>query len=381
MKILMNGRVFDGERLRDDVHVAIEGETIQALLPADETPPAGAERCNLEGRLLAPGFIDLQVSGGGGHLFNEAPSVETIQAIMTSHRRHGTTGLLVTLISDRREVMQAALNAARQALEQRLPGLLGLHLEGPYLNPARKGIHPAAAIRPPEPDALALLTGLGDVGVTLVTLAPECVPEGFIRSLVERGVQVAAGHTDADLATLQRALDEGLHGFTHLFNAMSPLGSREPGTVGTALADTASWCSVIVDGHHVHPASLRIALAAKPRGRLLLVTDAMPSAGSDQDRFTLFGEMIERRNGRLVNSAGTLAGADLTMERAVANTHQMLGVPLEEALRMASRYPAECLGLGWQLGWIRPGYRADLVLLDEALRVCMTWVGGHPEVA
>ncbi len=381
MKLLTNGRVFDGEQVREDVDVVLEGETIRELRPAGQALPTGAERHDLGGMLLAPGFIDLQVNGGGGLLFNDAPSVERIRVIAESHRRHGTTGLLITLISARREAMQAATSATRQALEQKLPGLLGLHLEGPYLNPMSKGIHPAETLRDPEPDALELLTGLGGAGITLVTLAPERVPAGFIRALAERGVHVAAGHTAADHATLQRAIAEGLHGFTHLYNAMSPLGSREPGAVGTALADPTTWCSVIVDGHHVHPASLRIAVAAKPRGRVLLVTDAMPSVGSAQDRFPLLGESIERRNGRLVNPDGTLAGADLTMDRAVANAHRLLGLPLEEALRMGSRYPAECLGLDRRHGWIRPGYRADLVLLDATLRARRTWIGGQSQPA
>ncbi|MCC5860072.1 MAG: N-acetylglucosamine-6-phosphate deacetylase [Ectothiorhodospiraceae bacterium] len=376
MKALINGRVFDGDGIRDDVTVLIHQGRVQDVVPGGQVLPAHVDRLDLNGRLLAPGFIDIQVNGGGGVLFNDQPTPEGIRTIVESHWRHGTTGLLITLISDSRPVMEAAIAAVAEARRRQLPGLLGIHLEGPYLNPERRGIHPAQHIRGPEPDASILLASLGDEGITLVTLAPEQVPPGFIAGLREQGVLVAAGHSAAGYDRIRHAVAEGLCGFTHLFNAMAPLQSREPGVVGAALTDDRTWCSLIVDGYHVHPATLRIALSAKPAGQTLLVTDAMPTAGSRLDHFRLAGNTIHRQDGRLTDAGGTLAGADLTMNQAVRNARLLLGLPLDEALRMASLYPAMSLGLDATHGRIRPGYRADLVLLDDDLNVLETWIQG-----
>jgi N-acetylglucosamine-6-phosphate deacetylase len=273
--------------------------------------------------------------------------------------------------------MEAAIAAVGQAVTGGVPGILGIHLEGPYLNPLKRGIHRQEVLREPEEDALSLLAGLGDLARTVVTLAPECVSPGFIRSLADRGIIVCAGHTAASAEAIERALREGLRGFTHLFNAMTPMTSREPGAVGVALADPESWCGLIVDGLHVHPTVLKIALAAKPRGRTMLVTDAVHAVGSDVEHFELLGEALTRRDGLVTNANGTLAGSDLTMNRAVANAVELLGLPVEEALRMASLYPAGFLGMDDWLGRIAPGYRADLVLLAEDFHVLETWIGGQ----
>ncbi len=375
-RVLINGRIFDGERLLDGHVAVLEGAAVAAVLPAGEAP-AGAERVDLDGGLLAPGFIDVQVNGGGGVLFNDRPSVEGIRAISQAHRRYGTTGLLPTLVSDDWAVMESAARAVEAALEQGLPGLLGIHFEGPYLNTARKGIHDDAVIRAVDPGALALFTSK-TLGQVVVTLAPEMVAPDFIRALDGAGVRVCAGHTAASYAQVQRGLEAGIRGFTHLFNAMSPLTSREPGAVGAALEDPHSWCGMIVDGHHVHDASLKVAIAAKARGKSMLVTDAMPTVGADDKRFQIGGQTIVAENGRCANAEGRLAGSDLDMASAVRNTVRRLGLPLEEALRMASLYPAAFLGLERRLGRIAPGFDADLVLLDEDLEVQETWIGGQP---
>ena len=372
---LVNARVLAGESLRRDVAVLIDGGRIAALLPEPQARAQAAETVDLEGGILLPGFIDVQVNGGGGVLFNNAPTVEALRSIVAGHRRFGSTGLLPTLISDDVHTMRAAVDAVRQAIAAGVPGVLGIHLEGPYIAPERKGTHNADKFRVPDAAEIEMATSL-DNGVTLVTLAPEQVPADTIRAMVARGAKVAAGHTAASYEQARAGLDAGISGFTHLYNAMTPLQGREPGVVGAALEDPHSWCGVIVDGVHVHPASLRVALAAKPRGKVVLVTDAMPMVGSDDPSFNLYGETIVAKDGVVRNAAGSLAGSALDMASAVRNTVQMLGLPLEEAARMASTYPAQFLGLGDRLGRIAPGYRADLVLLDEALQVRETWIGG-----
>ena len=376
LHVLTHARVLTPDGWRDDLAVLLDGERIAELLPPSDPRVRDAQRQDLAGAMLLPGFIDVQVNGGGGVLFNEAPTVETIRRIGAAHRRYGTTGFLPTLISDRVEVMREALAAVEQALAEGVPGLLGIHLEGPYLAPARKGVHDAKYFHVPGADELALLCA-PHRGIRLVTLAPDRVLPASIRALAAAGVIVCAGHTAADYETTRAALDAGVRGFTHLFNAMTPFGSREPGVVGAALEDAASWCGIIVDGHHVHPASLRVAIAAKARGKMLLVTGAMPPVGADRPDYVLNGETITVKDGICQTASGVLAGSALDMAAAVRNTVQMLGLPLDEAVRMASTWPAEFLGLGASRGRIAAGCRADLVAMDDALRVQQSWIGGE----
>ncbi|GHC04274.1 N-acetylglucosamine-6-phosphate deacetylase [Thermomonas carbonis] len=372
-QIFHNAHVLTERGFERDVCVLVEDGFIVAVLHGE--PPAG-EAIDLQGGYLVPGFIDAQVNGGGGVLFNNDTSVEAIAAIGRAHRRFGTTGFLPTLISDDAEVMQRAINATRDAIATGVPGVLGIHLEGPYLAPARKGTHDDAKFRVPDADELAMATSL-DNGISLLTLAPERVPAEAIRAIVERGGIVTAGHTAGNYDEIRAGIDAGITGFTHLYNAMSPLQGRDPGAVGAALEDDGCWCGVIVDGVHVHPASLRVALAAKPRGKVFLVTDAMPMVGADDPSFDLYGETITAVDGVVRNAAGALAGSALDMASAVRNSVQLLGLPLEEACRMAAQYPAEFLGIGGERGRIAPGYRADLVLLDSDMHVQRSWIGGR----
>ena len=371
-QIFHNAHVLTERGFERDVCVVVEDGFIAAVLHGE--PPAG-DLIDLDGGYLVPGFIDAQVNGGGGVLFNNATSVEAIAAIGRAHRRFGTTGFLPTLISDDAEVMQRAINATRDAIALAVPGVLGIHLEGPYLAPARKGTHDDAKFRVPDADEIAMATSL-DNGVTLLTLAPERVPAEAIRAIVERGGIVTAGHTAGTYDEIRAGIDAGITGFTHLYNAMSPLQGREPGAVGAALEDDDCWCGVIVDGVHVHPASLRVALAAKPRGKVFLVTDAMPMVGADDPSFDLYGETITAVDGVVRNAAGALAGSALDMASAVRNCVNLLGLPLDEACRMAAQYPAEFLGLSGERGRIAPGYRADLVVLDGEVGVLRSWIGG-----
>jgi N-acetylglucosamine-6-phosphate deacetylase len=372
---LVNGRLLVGRELVSGRAVVIDGARIAAVVARDEVPSA-CELIDLQGAILAPGFIDTQVNGGGDRLFNDDPSVATIAAIGAAHRAFGTTGFLPTLISDDQATMAAAIEAVRAAIDQGVPGVLGVHIEGPFLNPERKGIHDPGKLRHIADDDIAQLmrpTG----GRTLVTLAPERVPAAAIRTLADSGVIVSAGHTQATADQIEQALANGLRGFTHLFNAMSQLTPREPGTVGAALADDCSWCGIIVDGHHVDPRVLKLALRAAPLRRFMLVTDAMPSVGGRKS-FLLDGQPITVADGQCTNADGTLAGSDLDMASAVRNAVAMLGLDLADALAMASANPAAFLGLDRELGQIAPGYRADLVLLDEGLRVVESWIGGVP---
>lgn len=373
---LVNGRVLTDDGLRAGLAVVVEGARIGAIVRDDDPRLRDAQTYDLQGHALLPGFIDAQVNGGGGVLFNNAPTVETIRRIGAAHRRFGTTGFLPTLISDDIDVMRAAIAAVREAIEQGVPGVLGIHLEGPYLAPSRKGTHDAGKFRVPGDDEIALATSLDD-GVTLVTLAPEEVGADAIAALVARGAIVAAGHTAGTHAQIRAGLDAGVRGFTHLYNAMSPLQGREPGAVGAALEDRDTWCGLIVDGVHVHPASLRVAIAAKPRGKVFLVSDAMPPVGAESPDYELYGETITARDGVVRNAAGALAGSALDMATAVRNCVDLLGLSLDEAARMASTYPAAFLGLDGVRGRIVPGLAADLVLLDHRLHVVATWIAGR----
>ncbi|WP_448103051.1 N-acetylglucosamine-6-phosphate deacetylase [Luteibacter jiangsuensis] len=372
---LVNGRVLTDNGFQGGFAVLVDDGTISGLaLPSDPRVRA-AQRHDLGGRTLLPGFIDCQVNGGGGVLFNDAPTVDTIRRIGEAHARFGTTGFLPTLISDDADVMAKAIDAVNAAVEQGVPGVLGIHLEGPFIAPERKGVHDPAKFRIAGADDIAMVARRHG-GVTLLTLAPERTSPEVLAQLVSNGVIVAAGHTAADYDTTRNALAHGVRGFTHLFNAMTPFTSREPGVVGAALEDAGSWCGLIVDGHHVHPASLRVAIAAKARERMMLVTDAMPPVGSENPSFVLKGETITVQDGAVRTADGTIAGSALDMATAVRNTVHMVGVPYDEAARMASTYPAAFLGLGATHGHIAAGYRADFVVVDDTQHVIETWIGG-----
>jgi len=354
----------------------VDGKRIAAVVDEGDPRAAKAERVDLGGAHLVPGFVDCQVNGGGGVLFNDDPGVESIRVIGAAHRPFGTTAFLPTLISDDFSVIARAIRAVREAIQAGVPGVAGIHIEGPFINELRKGAHDPTKIRDLDVRDMALLSSL-QVGRTLVTLAPEMTTLATIRHLSNEGVVISAGHTNGTFEQVSEALRNGVTGVTHLFNAMSPFGHREPGAAGAALADPACWCGIIVDGHHVHPAALRIALACKGHQRFMLVTDAMANVGTDMTSFTLQGRRILVEGGRCVDEAGVLTGSALDMASAVRNSVAMLGVPLEEAARMASTNPARFLGLGSELGRIAAGYRANLVALDADLAVARTWIDGE----
>jgi N-acetylglucosamine-6-phosphate deacetylase len=373
-QFLTGARVLTDDGLAAGLGVLLENGLILDILP--EATSIAAERYEAPaGSILAPGFIDVQVNGGGGVLFNETPTVDGARAIAAVHRRYGTTSILPTVITDSREVMEQGTESARLAAAQPDSGIAGVHLEGPFISPQRPGVHDPRLIRRMEQtDADWLVAQASNLPI-LLTVAPEEVADPFLRRLAAAGVVLSAGHTAASAERIAEALDFGLRSFTHLYNAMPPLVGRAPGPVGAALVDSSAWCGLIADGVHVHATALRAALAARPADRMLLVTDAMTVLGTDADGFDLYGQRILRRNGRLEREDGTLAGADLDMATAVRNTVEMLGRSPETALRMASTYPADLMRLK-DRGRIASGLRADLVLLTDDLRPLGTWLGG-----
>ncbi|WNC71059.1 N-acetylglucosamine-6-phosphate deacetylase [Thalassotalea psychrophila] len=360
-------KFFDGQTLRENVAVSFADGKIVSVEKAE---------IDIQPGIMAPGYIDVQVNGGGGALFNSDPTVETIKTIGLAHAKFGTTGFLPTLITDKVDVMQLAADAVSEALKQQTPGVLGVHFEGPHLSIPKKGVHSPEFIRSITKDEMAVFTRQ-DLGKVVVTLAPENVSTDDIKTLVSAGVHVCLGHSNADYGTVVKALAAGATGFTHLFNAMSAFESRAPGMVGAALLDDNSWCGIIIDGHHVHFDTARLAIKAKTTGKIMLVTDAMPPVGTDDDSFPFFDSKIIRTGDRLNALTGELAGSCLDMAGAVKNTVEYLQVELTEALRMASTYPSEFLVLDNQKGRLQPGACADFIILNDDLTVQQTWIAGQ----
>jgi N-acetylglucosamine-6-phosphate deacetylase len=370
----LNGRLATPAGWVEGQALIVSQGHIEGFVHLDKIP-AGAKQIDVDGDILAAGFIDIQVNGGGGVLFNDDPSVATIAKIGAAHRVFGTTGFFPTLISDSLEKVKAAIAAVDQAIAQRVPGVLGIHLEGPFLNEAKKGVHDASKFRLLDDEAIALLTSLKS-GKTLITLAPELAPPDGIAKLVARGAIVFAGHSDATFEQIEAAKDEGLTGFTHIFNAMSQLGSRAPGVVGSALRGPTTFAGLIADGLHVHPANMELVAELLGRDHTVLVTDAMPTVGSDVDYFDLGDQVIVARGDACFTQAGVLAGSNLTMAKTVLNMVELTGVDQLDALAMASSTPARAMGLGETHGQLAVGYVADLVRLDAAGDVTGVWMKG-----
>ncbi len=369
-------RIFDGETWHDDAALLISGETIENVVPTSAVP-AGTPVERVDG-MLVPGFVDLQVNGGGGVMLNDHPTAEGIEIICRAHSTFGTTALLATLITDTPEITAAAVEAGAQSARRNVPGFLGLHFEGPHLSVTRKGAHDPKLIRPMhDKDQAFLIDARKTVPVLLTTVAPESVDPSRIRALVDAGLVVSLGHSDATCATARTCADAGASMVTHLFNAMSQISNREPGLAGAAIDTAALSAGIIADGIHVDPATMGIALRGKRGpGRIFLVTDAMATIGTDMTSFTLNGRAIHRKDGRLTLADGTLAGADLDMISAVRFVHRTLGLDLAEALRMASLYPAQAVGKAARHGRLAPGTAANIVALSDGLDVKQVWIDG-----
>lgn len=367
-----NGHVVVAGEVWRGAEIVVTGTRIAAIRPLDGD---AQDAIDLDGGWVMPGFIDTQVNGGGGVLFNDETSVAGVRAIAEAHARYGTTALLPTLISDSPDRIAMALDAVDAAIEAEVPGVVGVHIEGPFLNVARKGIHDSSRFRLLDAQMVELLTRPRR-GKVIVTLAPELAHRDDIARLAEAGVRVCAGHTEVPYDAALAAFDAGLSGITHLFNAMPPMVQRTPGLVGAALDDPRPWCGLIVDGVHVAPAVLRIALKARGHERMMLVTDAMSSVGAETKDFVLQGRQIRVRDGICSYEDGTLAGSDLDMAAAVANAMGMLGLEPAVAARLAAGNPAAFLGLEAERGTLAVGLRADWVQLTGAMAPVATYIGG-----
>ncbi len=374
MTVFFGARLFDGERFLDDHALIVEGGVIRALVDLEERP-RGGDVVDFGGGILAPGLIDWQINGGGGVLFNAEPTVECVARLARAFRREGVTGFLPTVVTDAPAVLAAALSAAGQA-ERSVPGALGIHVEGPFIDPRRPGVHPPQWIRPMrEADAGMLIEGRS--GATVVTLAPASAPLQLVAKLAQSGIVVSLGHAEASAEEAEAVFDAGARAATHLFNAMSPLTSRAPGVVGAVLSDPRIICGLIADGEHVHPTACRAAIAAKGAGGVALVSDAMPPAAGGPDVFDLHGRRMTRAGLKLVDENGTLAGAAITLRDAVRYVAITLGLPLASALAMATSTPARLLGLDSRIGRLAPGMEANLVHFTDALEVTGVWMGGR----
>lgn len=366
---VLTQRLFDGKSYQDNKVIIIDDGTIIGF---DDEVSNVSEQVS---GLVVPGFIDLQVNGGGGVLFNATPTLAGIKTIMAAHVKYGTTAMLPTLITDTVSVMAKAADAVASAIANNEPGILGIHFEGPHLSVAKKGAHSEQFIRDISDKEWQVLERK-DIGKILVTLAPETVKTADIKRMVAAGIEVCIGHSNASYQQAQLAIEAGASGFTHLFNAMSPLQGREPGVTGCALFNDSAACGLIVDGQHVDYVSCQFALKSKPTGKIYLVTDAMPPVGTSEQEFAFFDRHVYLADGKLTSSTGELAGSVLDMATAVSNAHRHLKLPLDEALRMASSYPANYIK-DQQRGQLVIGKQADFVELDDDLKVQSTWIAGQ----
>ena len=370
---LLGSQIFCGERFYDDHALLVDGKSIVDIVDKNHTPD-NFNKIELDQGILAPGFIDLQVNGGGGVLFNNSPNKESLNTIIKAHQFFGTTSVMPTVISDSLEVLEQCIKTVTEEIKNN-SSLLGIHIEGPFFNTKYRGVHQKQYISTINSDYLNLFESLKGFPVML-TLAPECISSQQLKHLTSLGIKTLAGHSEATYDELDDAIKNGLDGFTHLFNAMGQISAREPGVVGSALHFENTFASIIVDLHHVHPSLIQLAYQLKPTGKLFFISDSMATINHGKPSFELYDEVVNELDGRLVNSEGKLAGSSITQIDAVKNAYQKCNIPLNQALAMASRYPAEYLGIANHLGSLKPGYRADLVHFDSNFKVRNAWVSG-----
>jgi N-acetylglucosamine-6-phosphate deacetylase len=372
-QVFFGAKLFDGKHFIDDAALVTDGATILGIVPVAERP-RGIVQHDLGGGILSPGLIDAQINGGGGVLLNETPSVKGISAILEAHRRYGTTHALPTLITDTADILTETLAAGKMAADF-VPGYLGLHIEGPFIDPKRAGAHPPQHIRTMSmADADMLIKGKS--GTLLLTLAPNCVSPALIRYLTEAGIVVSLGHSDTSDQQAFAAFDAGASAVTHLYNAMSPLNHRAAGLVGAALADPRVIAGLIADGHHVSPTAIQVALAAKGPDGIALVSDAMPSAAGGPESFELQGRTATRMGTKLTLPDGTLAGSAITLLDAVRYLVVEFGLAPDLVLRMATLTPAKMLRIDSKYGRLAPGYSSSVVHFTPDLVVKSVWIDG-----
>ncbi len=370
---LIGAQLFSGKEFFDNRALLIDGENIIDIIN-EHNIPNNFETQKLNGGILSPGFIDLQVNGGGGKLFNNSPDKQSLNTIIEAHQHFGTTSIMPTVISDSLNVLKRCTTTISEVIENN-KSLLGVHIEGPFFNVKYRGVHQKQYINTINSDYLNLFESLKDFPVIL-TLAPECISTKQLKHLKSLGFKILAGHTDASYDQLEEAIKYGLDGFTHLFNAMGQISAREPGVVGSALTFDNTAASIIVDLHHVHPSLIQMAYKQKPQGKLFFVSDSMATIHHGEPSFELYDEVVSESNGRIINSEGKLAGSSITQIDAIKNAYQSCNIPLNDAIAMVTRYPAEYLGVANYLGSLKSGYRADLTHFDLDFQVHNVWVAG-----
>ena len=374
MKTALKGaRIFSGEEFFEKKALLLEGEAIVEIVN-ESNIPKDFETQKLNGGILSPGFIDLQVNGGGGKLFNNSPDKDSLNTIIGAHQHFGTTSIMPTVISDSLNVLQKCTDTISDEINHN-HSLLGIHIEGPFFNVKYRGVHQKQYINTINATYMSLFETLDKFPVML-TLAPECISIKQLKSLKALGFKILAGHTDANYDQLEEAFKYGLDGFTHLFNAMGQISSREPGVVGSALDFDEASASIIVDLHHVHPSLINLSFKQKPKGKLFFVSDSMATINHGDPSFELYDEVVSEANGRIINSEGKLAGSSITQIDAIKNAYQKCNIPIDSAISMATLYPAEYIGVSDYLGQLRSGYRADLAHFNSDFQIQNVWVAG-----
>ena len=374
MKQAITGsKLFNGIDFIEHKALLIDDQHIAGIVNEDAIPTDFSVQ-KLEGGILSPGFIDLQVNGGGGKLFNNSPDKESLNTIISAHQYFGTTSIMPTVISDSLNILQKCTDTISNEINNN-HSLLGIHIEGPFFNVKYRGVHQKQYINTINASYLNLFETLDKFPVML-TLAPECISIKQLKHLNSLGFKILAGHTDANYDQLEEAVKYGLDGFTHLFNAMGQISAREPGVVGSAFDFDETSASIIVDLHHVHPSLINLSFKQKPKGKLFFVSDSMATINHGEPSFELYDEVVSESNGRIINSEGKLAGSSITQIDAIKNAYQKCSIPLESAISMATLYPAEYLGVSDYIGQLKKGYRADLAHFDSNFHVQNVWLAG-----
>lgn len=374
MKQAITGsKLFNGIDFIEHKALLIEDQHIAGIVNKDAIPTDFQVK-KLEGGILSPGFIDLQVNGGGGKLFNNSPDKESLNTIISAHQYFGTTSIMPTVISDSLNILQKCTDTISNEINNN-HSLLGIHIEGPFFNVKYRGVHQKQYINTINASYLNLFETLDKFPVML-TLAPECISIKQLKHLKSLGFKILAGHTDANYDQLEEAVKYGLDGFTHLFNAMGQISAREPGVVGSAFDFDETSASIIVDLHHVHPSLINLSFKQKPKGKLFFVSDSMATINHGEPSFELYDEVVSESNGRIINSEGKLAGSSITQIDAIKNAYRKCSIPLESAISMATLYPAEYLGVSDYIGQLKKGYRADLAHFDSNFHVQNVWLAG-----
>ena len=374
MKQAITGsKLFNGIDFIEHKALLIEDQHIAGIVNEDAIP-TDFQIKKLDGGILSPGFIDLQVNGGGGKLFNNSPDKESLNTIISAHQYFGTTSIMPTVISDSLNILQKCTDTISNEIDNN-HSLLGIHIEGPFFNVKYRGVHQKQYINTINASYLNLFETLDKFPVML-TLAPECISIKQLKHLKSLGFKILAGHTDANYDQLEEAVKYGLDGFTHLFNAMGQISAREPGVVGSAFDFDETSASIIVDLHHVHPSLINLSFKQKPKGKLFFVSDSMATINHGEPSFELYDEVVSESNGRIINSEGKLAGSSITQIDAIKNAYQKCSIPLESAISMATLYPAEYLGVSDYIGQLKKGYRADLAHFDSNFHVQNVWLAG-----